>query len=90
MYFHTLWKKPNWKQAFAKPPQLFHQLPIHALTTLRTGKLYANTYKLLLHQQVPLLSLLFLVLAVMNTTTLFTVLYKKPPKQDKVEKYKSL
>jgi uncharacterized BrkB/YihY/UPF0761 family membrane protein len=40
--------------------------------------------------QVPLLSLLFLILAVMNSTTLFTVLYKTPPKRNKVEKYKSL
>lgn len=40
--------------------------------------------------QVPLLSLLFLILAVMNSATLFTVLYKPSRKQDKGEKYKSL
>lgn len=39
--------------------------------------------------QVPLLSLLFLVLSVMNSATLFTVVYKRPKKKN-VEKYKSL
>ena len=61
----------------------------HIIITMHRHYHYHNIINAIWFVQVPLLSLLFLLLAVMNSATLFNVMYKRP-KGKKVEKYKSL